>query len=142
MKLRIGVQDIPYGYGDNPDATTFEVATILEDEYSLFSIFFKHYEKEIMREAREAITLQIENHLRFGSVMSDTLILSETEKLFHLFLESEEMAGLSIDKVPTLAAIDGVNSRLKTTSGQRRPSFIDGGLLKTSFIAWIEDDEN
>ena len=50
------------------------------------------------------------------------------------------MAGLSVDGVPTQAALEGKNSRLKVERGERRPSFIDGGLFKSSFVAWIGND--
>ncbi len=59
---------------------------------------------------------------------------------FNIFLEREEMAGLAVDGVPTQAALEGKNSRLKQEKGPRRPSFIDGGLFKSSFVAWIGDD--
>ena len=67
-------------------------------------------------------------------------LLGETMKAFNVFLEGEEMAGLSVDGVPTLAALEGKNSRLKIERGERRPSFIDGGLFKSSFVAWIGND--
>lgn len=139
MKLNLGVIDMPYGYGDEPDKTTHEVANELEDRYKLFTHFFNAYRDEIFREVHEVLSLQLFNHIQYGAPFDEeTLILETVTKRFHVFLELEEMAGLGVKGVPTWAAIRGVNSRLKTEKGPRRPSFIDGGLLKANFLAWID----
>lgn len=139
MKVCLGVIDIPYDYGDNP-ATTYEVAEDLQERYKLFTHFWELHQKEITAEVGEALAWALVNHIQYGAPMPGGELLGETMKAFNVFLEGEEMAGLSIDGVPTRAALEGKNSRLKIERGERRPSFIDGGLFKSSFVAWIGND--
>lgn len=141
MKIKIGVIDQPYGYG-NTDATTHEVAEILEAKYSLFTHFWNLHQEEIRREVGETVAWSIINTIKYGVPLVGGEQLANTMREFNLFLEREEMAGLEVDGVPTQAALDGKNSRLKRMYGPRRPSFIDGGLLKASFVAWIDNDES
>lgn len=138
MKICLGVIDQPYDYGDT-SATTHEVAEALEDEYGLFTHFWEVRADEICAEVGEAVAYALVNHIQHGAPMVSGELLGETMQQFSIFLEGEEMAGLSVD-VPTQAAQDGKNSRLKQEYGPRRPSFIDGGLLKSSFVAWVGDD--
>ncbi|EPT5086699.1 hypothetical protein ACVUCS_003644 [Salmonella enterica subsp. enterica] len=139
MKVCLGVVDMPYDYGDT-SKTTFEVAEALEDRYQLFSHFFDIHRDTIIREVGETVAYALINHIRYGAPMTSNEQLADTMEAFNIFLERREMEGLSIDGVPTQAALDGVNSRLKIGRGERRSSFIDGGLFKSSFIAWIDDD--
>lgn len=139
MKICFGVVDIPYDYGDTSE-TTYTVAEILEDNYRLFTHFYELHEKEILEEVRDNIVLQLANAIQNGVAPSDMLLLGKTQKAFSAFLEKEEMAGLSVDGVPTKAALMGVNSRKKIRHGERRPSFIDGGQFLSSFVAWIENN--
>lgn len=140
MKVHLGVVDMPYGYGDT-SKTTFEVAEELEERYQLFTHFFDLHKDAIIREVGEDVAHALINHIQFGVPLTQgPALLSETMREFNIFLESSEMEGLSIDGVPTHAALEGKNSRLKQEKGQRRPSFIDGGLFKSSFIAWIDND--
>ncbi|EKS6335783.1 hypothetical protein O8H71_000954 [Enterobacter hormaechei] len=139
MKVCLGVVDMPYDYGDT-SATTHEVAEELQDRYQLFTHFFETHKKEICAEVGEALAWSLINHIQHGAPLTQGELLGETMQQFNIFLEQEEMAGLSVDGVPTLAALEGKNSRLKIERGERRPSFIDGGLFKSSFVAWIGND--
>ncbi|EJR0236082.1 hypothetical protein [Pantoea sp. JZ2] len=139
MKVCLGVVDMPYDYGDT-SATTHEVAEDLQDRYQLFTHFFETHKKEICAEVGEALAWSLINHIQHGAPLTQGELLGETMQQFNIFLEQEEMAGLSVDGVPTLAALEGKNSRLKIERGERRPSFIDGGLFKSSFVAWIGND--
>ncbi|EPR0420072.1 hypothetical protein ACUZIT_001592 [Enterobacter hormaechei] len=139
MKVCLGVIDMPYDYGDT-SATTYEVAEDLQDRYQLFTHFFETHKKEICAEVGEALAWSLINHIQHGAPLTQGELLGETMQQFNIFLEQEEMAGLSIDGVPTQAALEGKNSRLKIERGERRPSFIDGGLFKSSFVAWIGND--
>lgn len=139
VKVCLGVVDMPYDYGDT-SKTTFDVAEALEDRYQLFSHFFDTHRSAIIREVGETVAYALINHVQYGAPLGGSELLEETMKQFNDFLITEEMAGLSVDGVPTQAALEGVNSRLKIERGERRPSFIDGGLFKSSFIAWIDDD--
>lgn len=139
MKVCLGVIDMPYDYGDT-SATTYEVAEDLQDRYQLFTHFFETHKKEICAEVGEALAWSLINHIQHGAPLTQGELLGETMQQFNIFLEQEEMAGLSVDGVPTQAALEGKNSRLKVERGERRPSFIDGGLFKSSFVAWIGND--
>lgn len=139
VKVHLGVIDMPYDYGDT-SATTGEVAEILEDRYQLFSHFWDAHKDTIAPEVGEMLAYSIINHIKHGAPLTSGELLGETMRTFNIFLEREEMAGLAVDGVPTLAALDGRNSRLKLKYGERRPSFIDGGLFKSSFVAWIDND--
>ncbi|EIL2948580.1 hypothetical protein LLT36_002360 [Salmonella enterica subsp. enterica serovar Uganda] len=139
MKVCLGVIDMPYDYGDT-SATTYEVAEDLQDRYQLFTHFFETHADEICAEVGEAVAYSLINHIQHGAPLTQGELLGETMQQFNIFLEREEMAGLSVDGVPTQAALEGKNSRLKQDRGERRPSFIDGGLFKSSFVAWIGDD--
>lgn len=139
MKICLGVIDMPYDYG-NTSATTYEVAEDLQDRYQIFTHFWESHAGEICAEVGETVAYSLINHIKHGAPMTGGELLGETMQQFNIFLEREEMAGLSVDGVPTQAALDGKNSRLKTEKGERRPSFIDGGLFKSSFVAWIGSD--
>lgn len=139
MKVCLGVINMPYDYGDT-SATTYEVAEELQDRYQLFTHFFETHSDEICAEVGEAVACSLINHIQHGAPLTQGELLGETMQQFNIFLEREEMAGLAVDGVPTLAALEGKNSRLKQEKGPRRPSFIDGGLFKSSFVAWIGDD--
>jgi hypothetical protein len=141
MKVELGVIDMPYDYGEEPGKTTHQVAVELEERYQLFTHFFNTYRDEIFTAVSEEIQLGLINHIKYGAPFDqEDIILGEVVRSFNIFLEREEMAGLGVRGVPTSAALRGVNSRLKKEKGQRRPSFIDGGLLKANFIAWISNN--
>lgn len=139
MRVCLGVIDMPYDYGDT-SATTYEVAEDLQDRYQIFTHFWEEHRDTIISEVGEVLAHSIINHIQHGAPLTGGEQLSETMRLFHNFLEREEMAGLSVNGVPTQAALEGKNSRLKQEQGERRPSFIDGGLFKSSFVAWIDSD--
>ncbi|ELY4543941.1 hypothetical protein SMZ81_002151 [Cronobacter sakazakii] len=143
MKVCFGVIDKPYDYGDEPGKTTFEVAQDLEERYEIFSRFWGMHKDEIIQEAGEMIAFQLIRHLKHNVPLPPVQVMGDTLGIFHHFLEAEEMAGMTINgnEVPTWAARIGVDSRKKEKiTWIRRPSFIDGGLFKGSFIAWIDND--
>lgn len=137
MKLNLGVINVPYGYGENPEKTTYEVARDLEARYRLFTHFFHMHQDEIVAEIGSELAYSLINQIEQGVESNIDLNLDGTKLLFNQFLENQELDG-KVDGVPTKASLKGVNSRLKKQEGPPRPSFIDGGLLQTSFHAWIE----
>ncbi|ATM78784.1 hypothetical protein [Serratia fonticola] len=141
MKVELGVIDMPYDYGEEPGKTTHQVAVDLEEQYKLFTHFYEQHIDDILLAVSDEIRLGLINHIKYGAPFDqETIILGEIVRSFNIFLEREEMAGLGVDGVPTWSALHGVNSRLKKETGPRRPSFIDGGLFKASFIAWISNN--
>jgi hypothetical protein len=140
VKVNLGVVDMPYDYGDT-SATTYDVAEDLQERYQLFTHFWDLHKDVITHEVGETVAYALINHIQHGAPLAQGVtLLGETMESFNHFLELQEMEGLGVDGVPTHAALEGKNSRLKQERGERRPSFIDGGLFKSSFVAWIDND--
>lgn len=137
MKINLGVIVQQYGYG-NTDMDTLDVANELEARYGLFTQFWNVHQDEIVADAGQTIADAIIREIQDGVQPTGAYTLSDAVSAFDRFLNNEEMAGLGIDGVPTLAALQGRDSRRKKMKGPRRPSFIDGGLLKANFIAWVD----
>lgn len=127
-----------YDYGDDPGKTTFEVAEDLERRYGIMKTFYAVHRKEVQREVVKILTNQLADVIQFGAPMPDEMLLSNTMSRFQLFLTTHEVERQGIPGTPTLAAIEGINSRFKTRKDPGRPSFIDGGLYENSFQAWVE----
>lgn len=139
MKICLGVIDMPYDYGDDPGATTHGVALALEENYHVMRTFYKLHREQIMADAVQTLTEQFSNMIRYGVDVPDTVLLTEVKPAFSQFLNNKEMDGMA--GIPTLASLEGVNSRLKDKKGMPgRPSFIDGGLYVDSFQAWVTRD--
>lgn len=143
VRLRIGVIDIPYDYGEEPDKTTFQVAKKLQQDYHLFSAFYRRYQRQILTEVRDDLVRNFSDMIKYSAPAITNFQLSKTSRVFDLFLTLRiaEQKGYGMKgRVPTWAAEHGVNSRLKQKKGPRRPSFIDGGLLKASVRIWVDTD--
>ncbi|OYV61587.1 MAG: hypothetical protein B7Z69_00550 [Actinobacteria bacterium 21-73-9] len=149
--LRLGVVDIPYvrrptavavnraAKGSGEPATTGSVAQILEDRYHVMEVFYETHAEVIGDQIANSIAGAIET-LNMGGTPADPFA-SAAEGLreqFHDFISSAAIEGLGIPGVPTKAALEGVNHRLKSGRGLRRPSFRDTGLYQASFRAWTE----
>lgn len=138
MKICLGVIDMPYDYGDDPEATTYGVALDLEQNYRVMKTFYRRHRDEIMNDAVATLVEQFSNMIRYGTEVPPTILLTQVKPAFSNFLNNQEMDGMP--GIPTLASLEGVNSRLKKKKGPIRPSFIDGGLYVSSFQAWVEND--
>ena len=138
MIVKFGVIDMIYDYGDDPGKTTFEVAEDLEKRYGIMRNFYARHKQDVQREVVKKLTNQLADVIQFEAPMADELLLSDTVSRFQLFLTTHEVETLGIPGTPTLAAIEGVNSRFKTRNDPGRPSFVDGGLYEASFMAWVE----
>lgn len=135
MKLHLGVIDVPEPEGN----TTYGVATILEEKYGLFSQFADAHIDDIANHLTEGLVGALETLLQ-GNVPRDPFAAgtAEIDQEFRHFLDVEEMARLGVPGVPTKAALMGKSIRLKQKRGAPRPSFIDSGVLQTSFKSWVE----
>lgn len=141
VKLRIGVINMPYDYGYDPGKTTFEVAARLERDYHLFSGFYRRYQQDILQEVRDRLVRNFSDTVKYGCPVIADFPLPQAGRNFNDFLTLQlvEQKGYGLKGwIPTDAALWGVNSRLKLKMGPRRPSFIDGGLLKASTVIWVE----
>lgn len=150
LKLHLGVMDIPYSHtpptSPAPQTvvpgteTTGDVAGWLENKYGIMEAFYGRYEKQIAALLADAYAEAAESLLMGGParVNPTGAAMSSLEDLFKQFLSTSEIEGMGIDGVPTLAALMGVNHRLKRRRGPRRPSFIDTGQYQAAFRAWTE----
>jgi hypothetical protein len=135
LKLHLGVVDVPEPEGN----TSYGVAMILEEKYSLFSKFAESQINDIAKNLTEGILGSLETLMQ-GNVPKDPFAsaTSQIDQDFRHFLDIEEMARLGVPGVPTKAALMGKSIRFKTKRGPRRPSFIDSGVLQTSLKSWVE----
>lgn len=149
MKLHLGVVDIPYAnmpeYGATAATgtqTTGDVATWLENKYHIMESFYELHDAEIAdfiansaKGAMESVMMGVgtPEEIKFDEKASEDIY-----DLFNKFIDSREIEGLGIPGVPTTAAKEGVNHRLKSKRGPRRPSFRDTGLYEDAFKAWID----
>lgn len=137
----------PYATAEGKN--TFEVATILEDKYSLMGTFVDLHGVDISNAVEKRVAAMVERTFAGGS-SADTLAmlvapLSGVEQKFRVYLDKEEMAGV-VGGVPTQAALNGVNSRKKRIyrgknpekMQARRASFIDTGLFRNNFRCWVD----
>jgi len=135
--IHLGVSDIPYAEGTQ---TTGDVAEILEDKYHVMQVFYEQHKEDVAADLESSLAGQLENMMAgapppnkpFGSAES------AIEDRFHRFLSEGEIEKLGYPGIPTQAALSGVNHRLKSKKGSRRPSFIDTSLYLNSFVAWID----
>jgi len=135
--IHLGVTDIPYAEGTQ---TTGDVAEILEDKYHIMQVFYEQHKDDVAADLESAIVGQLENMMAgspppnkpFGSAESSI------EDRFRRFLSEAEMDSLGYPGVPTAAALNGVNHRMKINKGSPRPSFIDTGLYQSSMVCWID----
>lgn len=142
LTLHLGVYDIPYA--DKNGLTTGEVAQYLEDKYHPMEVFYELHKDQIAEGLAENMQGALESMLMGAppSVVAKSAQggLTKVDNLFKKFLSNREMEGLGIPGVPTQAALDGVNHRLKKKRGRRRPSFIDTGQYQASFHATVDGE--
>lgn len=156
VTLHLGVLDQPYravGYAARmlkkngkpnvPRAiTTGDVAQILEDKYGIMQRFADVHWNDTFAPALENSVQGALEALMMGQVVDPWG--SATQKIearFRDFINSKEAERVAIPGTPTMAAIMGVNHRLKhpySRKNPRRPSFRDTGLYVTSFRSWVD----
>ena len=168
MKLTLGVLDVPYpapeadppvltakqarrrrradvraAFGVQESVTTGDVAQVLEARYHVMETFYELHAQEIADDITVSLKNSLEDAISGGGPIGNYQ-LSDSESFiqaeFVKFIDSKEMEGLGIPGVPTQAALDGVNHRMKHPYAKRapRPSFRDTGLYSQSFRAEFE----
>ena len=139
MKLHLGAIDIPYGEGE---ATTGEVAAILEGKYRIMQTFFDRHGEDIAQLMSNDLAAGLENIMAGVPLPSDPFAesMSQVHHLFVAFLDNAEMDGVA--GVPTARALHGISRRFKSKRGDPRPSFIDTGLFQASMRAWVSEVVN
>lgn len=136
LKLHFGVMDIPY---DGESVTTGDVATFLEEKYSVMQLFFEVHEKDIVQLMENSIAGSLENIMAGAPPANDPFAesMSEIHNLFIFFITSQQLDGHP--GIPTLASLEGISRRLKNKRGPPRPSFVDTGLYIASMRAWVSE---
>lgn len=154
ITLHLGVSEIPYS--NNPQLTpkqrkkskaatqtTGDVAEILEAEYHIMQVFFNLHDKDIAKDLESSLGGALEDLLSEVPLGGNAFAAaeSEIEKRFDNFLTNREMESLGYPGVPTQAALDGVNhsfAKPYKKGNPRRPSFVDTGLYRATFKAWVD----
>jgi hypothetical protein len=120
--------------------STGDVALILESKYHIMETFYNANKSAIMKDLEESVKGKLEDIL-MGAPPDGNPFLQGTSAIadsFKKFLSSGRIESMGIKGVPTQAALKGINHRLKSGVGPRRPSFIDTGLYQASFTAWVD----
>ena len=153
MKLNLGVIDIPYIETEESE-TTGEVAEKLERQYGVMMLFYLNNSQSIADKLGESFTNAIDNAILGAPEIPANQMFNdacqEIQTKFKQFLDMKEMDYM-VRGVPTKASLMGVSHRFKKVGGKRagytkgkkgirppRPSFIDTGLYRQSFKAWVE----
>lgn len=140
LHLNLGVVDIAYSdAGGGGATTTYEVAQILEAQYHVMDIFAIEREQKLGDWIAEALSDQIKDIAAGAPVPQNPFADAEQkiETSFRQFLDAGEIEKIH-PHTPTQAALEGRTKRRKNQKGPRRPSFIDTGLYRRSFRAWVE----
>jgi hypothetical protein len=165
LTLNLGVIDLPYaeppkkekkarkGKGKRnkpakPESssatkTTGDVAAILEEKYHIWQTFADAKLPDIAKELENSIAGELETMLMGGRSSGNPFSGAESgiTAMMKNFIFSQEVERVGIGGVPTQAALDGVNHRLKNPYAKgnpRRPSFIDTSLMLTTLKAWFD----
>jgi hypothetical protein len=118
---------------------------MLEARYDIMAGFMLLHGQEVADAMAEAMAGALEDLLVGAprSSLTEPLapamaVIGET---FQEFIDREELSGLE-EGVPTAAALKGVSHRFKhpySKDNPRRPSFVDTGLYRDSFVAWTSE---
>lgn len=165
LVLHLGMIDVPYaneakkekvpqakkGKANKPlkpkteggTQTTGDVAEILEAKYHIMDTFAFARLPDIAKELEDSIAGALETLMMGGRPDPNPFGKAESAitTMFKRFLDTGAVEHMGIQGVPTQAALDGVNHRLKhpyARSNPRRESFMDTGGYHDHFIAWIE----
>ena len=141
LTLHLGVVDVPYA-NDPKGKSTGDVAEILEEKYHVMRVFFEYNKEFVAKELEEGLCDAFESVLMGGPIQGDAFGAgcSEIQQRGRDDLSQRMFDARGIPGVPTNAALRGVSHRFKHPYKKRpeRPSFIDTGLYKKSFRAWVD----
>lgn len=140
--LHLGVFDVSYSDEHGKGKTTGDVAEILEEEYGVMDAFAFAQLPDIAKALENSIAGELETLMMGGNPGPNPFASAESAitAMFKNFLATSAIEHLGIQGVPTMAALNGVNHRLKhpyAKGNKRRPSFIDTGLYQANFTAWF-----
>lgn len=140
--LHLGVMEVPYEEGGK---TTGDVAEFLEARYHVIEHFWQAHGRAVADNLTQAMVNAVEGRLS-GSPPPENPFLDaeqQAQDAFRAFIDGREMDTLGYPGIPTRAALNGVNHRMKRPYQKRspRPSFRDTGAYEDSFRAWMDGFE-
>jgi hypothetical protein len=134
MLLHLGVLDVPYSNATG--VTTGDVAEFIEEKYGLLEKFVEVHEADIADDLAQSVNGSIQSLVAGVQIDPFAAATAQIETRMKRFLTSQEAEQVGLQNVPTQAALKGVNKRLKSKRGARRPSFIDTDLMESSYKVW------
>ena len=138
-KVELGVVDVAYSDEDG-GVTTYQVAKILEQKYHVMEVFYNAYQKKIAEEVQRKYAMMLRRYLKDGKTWGEQteLPMDDTRALFSDYLDRDEWQ--SITGRTILAAAMGKSNRKKDKAYYpgSRPAFIDTGLYRRSFRAFLK----
>jgi hypothetical protein len=164
LTLNLGIIDVPYANAAQPERvpqakkgkankpvkpksanggqTTGDVAEILESKYGVMDTFAFAHMPDIAKELEGSLAGALETMMMGGGASPNPFASAETAitAMFKNFLATGAIEHMGVEGVPTQAALDGVNHRLKhpyAKSNPRRESFVDTGMYQSHFVAWM-----
>lgn len=164
LTLNLGVIDVPYANAAQPEKvpqakkgkankpvkpkspggtqTTGDVAEILEAKYGVMDTFAFAMLPDIAKDLEESLAGALETVMMGGAPSGNPFASAQSAitARFKNFLATGAIEHMGIEGVPTQAALDGVNHRLKhpyAKSNPRRESFVDTGMYQSHFLAWV-----
>lgn len=165
ITLHLGVLDVPYSSYQAPQKvpkakkgkqnkpikpksnaatkTTGEVAEILEEKYGVLDTFVYARLPDIATALEGSIAGELETLMMGGKPGGNPFQSAEASitTMMKKFISAQEIEHMGIEGVPTQAALDGVNHRLKhpyAKKNERRPSFMDTTLYWQTLRAWFK----
>lgn len=159
LTLNLGVVDIPYGDAYAPrtrrkgssassgSKSTGDIAEILEDKYHIMEIFFETNRDFVLKSMDDIFVGHLTNMLAGVGAPKDAtsgdLFRPAMEKIgtaFRDFITQKKLDGVGVPGVPTQASLTGVSHSFARPYQKRapRPSFVDTGLYRRSFEAWVD----
>ncbi len=141
MILNLGVKNVAYS---DPDAkgttTTGEVAEILESEYHVMGVFYELHRKEITEAVVSELQDRLDSFLEGNLRKTQNMPVGGLESAFRDYLAQDEWQKTTGHAIAVAQA--GMSARFKdkrNTKKKRgaRPAFVDSGLYRRSFRAWI-----
>lgn len=169
MKIHLGVIEQVHGSGKDDPLTTSKLAEILEQEYGIFSGFVAANAEWINEQIAEAMAGAAASALvsNEGVALPLERVAADLAHRLQQAITTDQIERLDLGpgKVPTQAALMGINHRFKSglnnvspgqkaafleeqktlprgerarPVGDRRPSFVDTGILLGSIRGWAE----
>jgi|SRR5215469_8277481 len=166
MKISLGFESYPYsmqssrtraaisarparggfrGYGAGK--TTQDVANELEVQYKIVETFVDMEEDFIIEIMETSLAEDVEKIVAsLGAISEHGISTADTDRIEQRFREALTQRRFDgvIPGVPTLSAMRGVSHLLPQPYSRRnpsRPSFVNTGLYRSAFRAWVEDLE-